>query len=136
MKAAIFYSANFDDCDVRGAEIEGTDFCEATFIDTNLRDAKVVSFTIKGANLEKAFPGLEFNIKYFKEHGANSINSQELTSIDALFQKATFDNSTSVSDAVREAILIVRNAARRTVTLQATTSERSPDEAQRNPGAA
>lgn len=114
MKAAIFHSANFDDCDMRGAEIEGTDFSGATIVDTNLRNAKVVSLNIKGANLEEAFPGFDFTLKYFKEHGANSVNSQDLWSINELFQKATFDDFTSVSDAVREAIVIMRNAARRT----------------------
>ncbi len=110
MKGAVFHSSTFDDCDVRGAEIDATDFSAATLIDTDLRAAKVTSFNIKGANLDKAFPSLDFAVRYFKEHGANSVNSSELSNVDRLFQKATYDASTSVSDALREAIIIMRSA--------------------------
>ena len=79
--------STFDDCDVRGAEIDATDFSGATLIDTDLRAAKVTSFNIKGADLDKAFPSLDFAVRYFKEHGANSINSSELFNVDRLFSK-------------------------------------------------
>lgn len=127
MMRASFCSAIFDDCDVRDAEIETTDFSLANIIDTDLRAAKVVNFNIKGANLEKAFGTyLKYSIDSVKRDGPNSINSMEILSIYQLFQKATHDDATNVSEAVRDAILMMAQSR----------SERGPDGAQRNPGAA
>lgn len=109
MKGAVFHSATFNNCDLKGAEIEATDFSSATFVNTDLRQAKVVSFNLKGANLENAFRGfLEYAIQSIKRDGPNSVNSLEVLSIYQLFQKATVDDTTNVSEAVREAILMMR----------------------------
>jgi len=114
MKSACFRFAIFNDCDMKGANIEATDFDCATLIDTDLRAAKVVSFSIKGANLEKAFGGfLEYTIKNLKEHGPNAVNSMEVVGIHQLFQKATRNDDTNLSDAVREALLIMMQSDRR-----------------------
>lgn len=71
MKGAVFHSATFNNCDLKGAEIEATDFSSATFVNTDLRQAKVVSFNLKGANLENAFRGfLEYAIQSIKKRWA------------------------------------------------------------------
>jgi uncharacterized protein YjbI with pentapeptide repeats len=112
MKGASFRSAVFDGCNLSGAEIEETDFALATLVATDLRSAKVISFNIEGANLENAFGSfLKYSIDSVKKEGPNSINSMEVLSIYQLFQKATFSDATNVSEAVREAILLMGKTA-------------------------
>lgn len=108
MRAAIFHSAKFYHCDVKGAEIEDTDFSRALLVGTDLRNAQVVSFNIKGANLENAFGDyVDYSLKTLKECGPDIVNSREVVGIYQLFKKATYDDATNISEAVREAIIIM-----------------------------
>jgi uncharacterized protein YjbI with pentapeptide repeats len=113
MKGARFRSTNFADCDLTRAEIEATDFGCATFVDTDLREANVVSFNIKGANLENAFGHfLQYVIENLKTDGPNSVNSAEIVKTFQLFQKASHDDATNISQAARDAIVIMTQASK------------------------
>lgn len=126
MGRACFHSANFKDCDVKDAEIEATDFSLATLANTDLRSAKSISFDLKGANLDNAFgSSLKYSIESVKKDGANSINAMEILSIHQLFQKATCDVNTSMSEEVREAILMM--SQRRTAQDAQVSQERSAE---------
>jgi len=113
MKGAIFHSAKFDDCDVRGAEIEKTDFSSATFVDTDLRDANVISFNIKGANLEKAFGSVfDYALERVKNNKLSPYEAMQFGSLDQLFKKATADESTSVSQTVHDILVAMRSTSK------------------------
>jgi hypothetical protein len=111
MIGASLRSANLINREVTRAEIEKTNFDLATVVETDLRKANVVSFSVRGANLEQAFNGfLEYAIKHLKDHGPDSVSSAEILGVYQLFQKATYDEATKVSEGVRDAILIMRSA--------------------------
>lgn len=105
MNKVSFRASIFDTCDFRDAKIESTDFDLATFKNADLRSARVQSLNIKGANLDEAF-GSFFNyaVEDFKNNGPNSYNAQQVASLFELIQKASYDDSTSVSNAVSEAM--------------------------------
>jgi uncharacterized protein YjbI with pentapeptide repeats len=108
MKKTCFHHAVFKDCSLKGSDIEATDFSYTTLINTDLRSARVTSLSIKGANLEKAFGSyLRYSVDDVKRNGPNSINAMEVLSISQLFQKATADDATNVSEEVREAVLMM-----------------------------
>jgi hypothetical protein len=109
MKKAGFQSSVFDDCDFSGAELEETDFRSAKIVDTDLRRAKVTSIRLEGANLEEAFGAyLDYSVKSVKSEGPNHINADEILKVDNLFKKATWDDSTIVSQATRDAIELMK----------------------------
>jgi uncharacterized protein YjbI with pentapeptide repeats len=111
MTATIFRAADFDHCDLHAAQIEATDFSSARFANTDLRAAKVINFNIKGANLEEAFGvSLQYSIKRLKESGPDIVSSNDIVSIHRLFRNATCDDRTNVSEAAREAILIMQHS--------------------------
>jgi len=113
LQDARFDGSTFDDCDLRNAEIDETHFACTKFIDTDLRRARVTRFHIEGANLENAFGySLEYSVKSIMNKGVDHINAQEITSVFELFQKATHDKKTSVSQPVRDAIEIMAAAER------------------------
>jgi len=106
MTRTSFRSSLFDDCGLANAKIEETDFSLCKFVMTDLRRAKVASFDIKGANLEEAFWsfGLQHALESMKKEGQNAFNTDEIMKTYQLFQKATFDKETNVSQTVRDII--------------------------------
>ena len=111
MKDARFDASSFEECSFEAAVIENTYFRRTKFVETDLRKAKITSLNIEGANLEKAFH-LEYAIKAAKEAQSNgySLPSYHLTDLLETFQffkKATHDDQTVVSDAMREAVIIM-----------------------------
>lgn len=114
MTATIFQEADFDHCDLHGAEIEASDFSSAKFVNTDLRAAKVISFNIKGADLENAFGvSLQYSLKRLKESGPDIVSSNDVVGIHQLFRKATYDDQTNISEAARDAILIMLHSEAR-----------------------
>ncbi len=103
-----FRHSIIDNCDFNNAKLKCTNFGFATLVSTDLRRADVESFDIKGANLEQAFGSLfDYVLENAKSTGPNSYNAQEIVGMFQLFQKATYDNTTSVSVSVRETIEIM-----------------------------
>lgn len=106
MSRACFRSSLFDDCDVADATIEGTDFRMSKLIMTDLRQAKVTSFDIRGADLEKAFWDimLRHALDALKKEGPDNFNAPEIVKTYQLLQKATYDKETSVSQTLRDIV--------------------------------
>jgi len=112
MKNASFQSSVFDDCDFTNAEIERTDFKSTKITRTDLRRAHVTSLHFEGANLEAAFGySLEYAVKAVKSEGPNHFNADEIFKVHSLFQKATYDERTTVSQAVRDALDMMTRSA-------------------------
>jgi hypothetical protein len=105
-----FNDSFFEHCDLKNAQIENSNFRFSTIIDADLREAKITSFDIRGTNLEKAFSySLEYAVKSIKTDGATRFNSDEIVRVDQLFQKAVYDQQTTVSQATRDAIEMMVN---------------------------
>jgi hypothetical protein len=105
MKGASFQSSIIDDCDIAGAEIEKTDFRSTKIIETDLWRAKVTSIHLEGADLEAAFGSyLAYVVKAVKTDGPSPHNAEEILKIYKLFKVATWDDSTVISQAARDAI--------------------------------
>ena len=112
----------FQDCDMKAATINRTLLRNATLIQTDLRMANVSSIDISGANLQDAFSStINYVLEHLESTGWSHYDYREVMSIYDLFQKATHDDNTSVSDAVRKALRIAILIQQR----QNTESERS-----------
>lgn len=108
MERANFRSSNFVNSNLSKAAIDQTDFSFARIAGTDLREATVVSFNIHDADLEEAYSGfLEYAIEDARKNGPNGFNAQEIVKTYQLFQKASFNENTKVSQSVRDAILLM-----------------------------
>jgi uncharacterized protein YjbI with pentapeptide repeats len=122
MNSTCLRSSDFKNCNVKKAEIDKTDFSFSKIENTDLREAKVISFNISGANLENAFGTyLAYVVDDIKKNGVkHSFNVTEIIKTVELFKKAIHDEQTNVSQAVHDAIRLM-------------STEPSSDEAKRNP---
>jgi pentapeptide repeat protein len=110
MKSTTFHSTFFDDCDVKRAEIEATDFNSATLVDTDLRDASVTNFSIKGANLDRAFGStFDYTLERIKNNQIMAFEALQLTNLEQFFRKAAADDRTSVSQTVHDILALMRS---------------------------
>jgi uncharacterized protein YjbI with pentapeptide repeats len=108
MTGACFRSSLFDSCDLTNAEIDSTHFRKAKFVMTDLRRAKVTSLGLEGADLEGAFWDirLKMALEAATKTGFSSFSAEEVVNTIRLFQKATWDKETVVSEVVRDIILM------------------------------
>jgi uncharacterized protein YjbI with pentapeptide repeats len=110
MKGAHFDFSTFDDCAFRDAHIDDTYFNAATFTKTDLREASIKSLHLNGANLEEAFSPFPLQNAIERINAGDSLGQyyfEELLRMYNLFEKATYDDKTIVSQAVRDAIELV-----------------------------
>jgi uncharacterized protein YjbI with pentapeptide repeats len=112
MQNANFKSSTFVNCFFENSELENTGFSLATFQEADLRAEKVSSIAIEGANLENAFDySLQFSVESAIKDGANSYNSNEIVKTYEFFKKATFDQTTIVSQATADAMRLMTSSS-------------------------
>jgi len=129
MIETVFRCSTFKHCRVKAAGIKDTSFRQATIKDTDLREANVVSLDLSGANLEKAFGTfLEYLVNRIQSEGAvEPWSAQEIMQTVSFFSRATCDEHTLVSQAVRDAILLMRNEANSPPTTFTSDSSQRPN---------
>jgi uncharacterized protein YjbI with pentapeptide repeats len=104
-----FQSCLFVDCRISEANFDLTDFHEAEFVETDLTTARLTSLHLEGAKLEKAFSdiSLKVTLDLVKQNGIDSFSAQQLLKVYQLFQKATYDDKTNISETTRAAIIFI-----------------------------
>lgn len=109
LRNSCFHSCLIVDCRISDANVDSTDFHEAELVETDLTTANLSSVQLEGARLEKAFSdiSLKVTLDLVKQNGLDSFSAQQLLKVYQIFQKATYDDKTNVSQTTRDVIIFI-----------------------------
>jgi uncharacterized protein YjbI with pentapeptide repeats len=108
MRRTNFRSSTFKNCTFDKAQIEQTEFSLAKIVGTDLRQAKVGSFDIRGADVEGAFGSfLSYAVDGAKKGDKDYFAMNEISTTFELLKKARYDENTNVSQAVVDVIALM-----------------------------
>jgi hypothetical protein len=104
-----FNGSAFESCSFIKAQIEDSDFRSCNFCSSDLRNAAVRQIKLEGANLEHAFgPFVKYAIDAIKRNEDIHVYAQEMVQLKELFEAATIDGKTIISNDINDALTWMR----------------------------